>query len=98
MLPNPDPFWGALTDFTFRAMIVWLWAVLLGTPVLMYAMIRFFWYRHVYVGRSQELEKLIWQLHRIASAMEKTDNPPKGGVAPIAEPNQHPVHLSMFGR
>jgi hypothetical protein len=28
------------------------------------------YYRHVYLGRSRELEKLVWQLHRIATALE----------------------------
>src|SRR5271170_4877936 len=32
--------------------------------------IRFLWERTLNLGRSKELEKLIWQLHRIASAME----------------------------
>jgi hypothetical protein len=32
--------------------------------------IRFLWDRNLNLGRSKELEKLIWQLHRIASALE----------------------------
>ena len=32
--------------------------------------IRFLYYRHVYLGRSRELDKLVWQLHRIATALE----------------------------
>lgn len=42
----------------------------IGLPVFFVLSIRFFWERNVNLGRSKELEKLIWQLHRIASAME----------------------------
>jgi hypothetical protein len=41
-----------------------------GLPILFVLCIRFLWDRHLNLGRSKELEKLIWQLHRIASAME----------------------------
>ena len=42
----------------------------IGLPILMVLSIRFLWDRSLNLGRSKELEKLIWQLHRIASAME----------------------------
>ena len=42
----------------------------IGLPILMVLSIRFLWDRNLNLGRSKELEKLIWQLHRIASAME----------------------------
>lgn len=42
----------------------------IGLPVVMVLAIRFLWDRNLSLGRSKELEKLIWQLHRIASAME----------------------------
>jgi hypothetical protein len=42
----------------------------IGLPVLVVLAIRFLWDRNLYLGRSKELEKLIWQLHRIASALE----------------------------
>src|SRR5215475_7157168 len=42
----------------------------IGLPILILLSIRFFWDRSLHLGRSKELEKLIWQLHRIASAME----------------------------
>lgn len=72
--------------------------MIFGGPLIIVLAIRFLWYRHVYVGRSQELEKLIWQLHRIASALES-----RNGVAPTVEqPAQtaapHKVHMSMFDR
>ncbi len=42
----------------------------IGLPILLVLSIRFLWDRNLSLGRSKELEKLIWQLHRIASAME----------------------------
>jgi hypothetical protein len=42
----------------------------IGLPILVVLAIRFLWDRSLYLGRSKELEKLIWQLHRIASALE----------------------------
>jgi len=42
----------------------------IGLPILVVLSIRFLWDRSLNLGRSKELEKLIWQLHRIASALE----------------------------
>jgi hypothetical protein len=42
----------------------------IGLPIIVVLAIRFLYYRHVYVGRSRELDKLVWQLHRIATALE----------------------------
>ena len=42
----------------------------IGLPILVVLSIRFLWDRNLKLDRSKELEKLIWQLHRIASAME----------------------------
>jgi hypothetical protein len=42
----------------------------IGLPILLVLAVRFLWDRHLNLGRSKELEKLIWQLHRIASALE----------------------------
>ena len=46
----------------------------IGLPIVLVLSIRFLWDRNVNLGRSKELEKLIWQLHRIASAMEQQIN------------------------
>ena len=46
----------------------------IGLPILIVLSIRFLWDRSLNLGRSKELEKLIWQLHRIASAMEHQMN------------------------
>jgi len=45
-----------------------------GLPIVFVLAIRFLWERNVSIGRSKEMEKLIWQLHRIASAMEHRMN------------------------
>src|ERR1700752_2650440 len=45
-----------------------------GLPILVVLSIRFLWDRNLNLGHSKELEKLIWQLHRIASAMEHQMN------------------------
>jgi hypothetical protein len=42
----------------------------IGLPIITVLAIRFLYYRHVSLGRSRELDKLIWQLHRIATALE----------------------------
>src|SRR5262247_4714127 len=46
----------------------------IGLPVVMVLLIRFLWDRNLNLGRSKDLDKLIWQLHRIASAMEHQNN------------------------
>ena len=47
-----------------------LFSLGIGLPVIVVLAIRFLYYRHVYLGRSRELDKLVWQLHRIATALE----------------------------
>jgi hypothetical protein len=56
-----------------------------GLPILVVLSIRFLWDRNVHLGRSKELEKLIWQLHRIASAMEHQMNLSFPAVQPGTE-------------
>src|SRR5215813_5562196 len=46
----------------------------LGLMAVMVLLIRFLWDRNLNLGRSKDLDKLIWQLHRIASAMEHQNN------------------------
>jgi hypothetical protein len=92
----------ALTDtlgaFGSLALAVAGMLIILGAPVIVALAIRFLWYRHVYVGRSKELEKLIWQLHRIASALEaKNGTSAEESVQRVEGPPTE-VHLSMFGR
>jgi len=42
----------------------------IGLPIIIVLAIHFLYYRHMSLGRSRELDKLIWQLHRIATALE----------------------------
>jgi hypothetical protein len=57
----------------------------IGLPILMVLSIRFLWDRSLNLGRSKEIEKLIWQLHRIASAMEHQVNLSFPAVQPGTE-------------
>src|SRR5215471_13797980 len=55
-----DPF---LTTMVLATLAV-------GLPILFVLAMRFLWDRNLKLDRSKELETLIWQLHRIATAME----------------------------
>ncbi|HEY1470472.1 MAG TPA: hypothetical protein VGF61_15625 [Candidatus Acidoferrum sp.] len=57
----------------------------IGLPILLVLSFRFLWDRRLSLGRSKELEKLIWQLHRIASAMEHQMNLAFPAVQPGTE-------------
>jgi hypothetical protein len=57
----------------------------IGLPILVVLSTRFLWDRKLNLGRSKELEKLIWQLHRIASAMEHEMNLSFPAVQPGTE-------------
>jgi hypothetical protein len=57
----------------------------IGLPILVVLSARFLWDRKLNLGRSKELEKLIWQLHRIASAMEHQMNLSFPAVQPGTE-------------
>lgn len=92
----------ALTDtigaFGSLALAVAGLLLIVGAPVIVVLAIRFLWFRHVYVGRSKELEKLIWQLHRIASALEAQHGTSAQESAQRVEAPPTAVHMSMFGR
>jgi len=57
----------------------------IGLPILVVLSIRFLWDRNLNLGRSKEFEKLIWQLHSIASAMEHQMNLSFPAVQPGTE-------------
>jgi hypothetical protein len=75
----------ALTPFDSLLMTIVLITLAIGLPILIVLAIRFLWDRNLYLGRSKELEKLIWQLHRIASAMEHQMNLSFPAVQPGTE-------------
>jgi hypothetical protein len=64
----------SLTPFESLLFNIVLVTLAIGLPILVVLSIRFLWDRSLNLGRSKELEKLIWQLHRIASAMEHQMN------------------------
>jgi len=74
-----------LTPFDSLIMTIVLVTLAIGLPILLVLAIRFLWDRNLYLGRSKELEKLIWQLHRIASAMEQQMNLSFPSVQPGTE-------------
>jgi hypothetical protein len=74
-LASPDPL----------LLTVVLVTLAVGLPIVFVLVIRFLWDRSMNLGRSKELEKLIWQLHRIASAMEHQMNLSFPAVQPGTE-------------
>ena len=68
-----------------------------GLPILVVLSIRFLWDRNLNLGRSKELEKLIWQLHRIASALEHQMNLSFPAVQPGTEEPRDLAYLQQLG-
>lgn len=75
----------APAPFASPLMTIVLATLAIGLPILVVLAIRFLWDRNLYLGRSKELEKLIWQLHRIASVMEHQMNLSFPAVQPGTE-------------
>ena len=90
----------SLPSFDGLLMTIVLATLAIGLPIVFVLSIRFLLDRNLRLGRSKELEKLIWQLHRIASAMEHQMNLPSStaqraaqnprDVAPLQQPATHP--------
>ncbi len=74
-LPSPD---GLLVTVVLATLAI-------GLPIVLVLSIRFLLDRNLNLGRSKELEKLIWQLHRIASAMEHQLNLPSPAAQPVTQ-------------
>jgi hypothetical protein len=68
----------------------------IGLPILLVLSIRFLWDRNLNIGRSKEFEKLIWQLHRIASAMEHQMNLSFPAVQPGTEEPRDLAYLKQL--
>ena len=68
----------------------------IGLPILVVLSIRFLWDRNLNLGRSKELEKLIWQLHRIATAMEHQMNVSFPAVQPGTEEARDLAYLRQL--
>jgi hypothetical protein len=60
----------SLTSLDSLLITIVLITMAIGLPILMVLSIRFLWARNLNLGHSKQIEKLIWQLHRIASAAE----------------------------
>jgi hypothetical protein len=97
-LPSPD---GQLVTIVLAMLAI-------GLPIVLVLSIRFLLDRNLNLGHSKELEKLIWQLHRIASAMEQQVKQPAtqppvttqsvaASTAPVAPatPATHPVRAEQ---
>jgi hypothetical protein len=89
MAPSFTPF-----DALFLTVVLATLAV--GLPILVVLSIRFLWDRHLILGRSKELEKLIWQLHRIASALEHQLNLSFPPVQPGTEEPRDIAYLQQL--
>jgi hypothetical protein len=71
-------------------------ALAIGLPFLLVLAIRFLWDRNLNLCRSKELDKLTWQLHRIASALEHQMNLSFPAVQPGTEEPRDLVYLQQL--
>jgi hypothetical protein len=67
----------------------------IGLPIVFVLAIRFLWERQLSLGRSKDFDKLIWQLHRIASAMEHQMNVSFPAVQPGTEEARDLAYLQQ---
>jgi hypothetical protein len=86
----------SLTSLDSLLLTIVLATLAIGLPILLVLAIRFLWDRNLHLGRSRELEKLIWQLHRIASAMEHQLNLSFAPVQPGTEEPRDLAYLQQF--
>ena len=83
----------SLTPLNPLLLTIVLATLAIALPILAVLAIRFLWDRNLNIGRSKELEKLIWQLHRIASALEHQMNLSFPPVQPGTEEPRDLVYL-----
>src|SRR6516162_1031894 len=86
----------APAPFDSPLMTIVLATLAIGLPILLVLSTRFLWDRKLSLGRSKELEKLIWQLHRIASAMEHQMNLSFPAVQPGTEEPHDLAYLQQI--
>src|SRR6201987_631 len=89
------PLTQSLTPLDSLLLNIVLATLAVGLPILVALSIRFLWDRNLNLGRSKELEKLIWQLHRIASAMEHQMNLSFPAVQPGTEEARDLAYLQQ---
>jgi len=86
----------SLTPLDSLLFTIVLGTLAIGLPILVVLSIRFLCDRSLNLGRSKELEKLIWQLHRIASAMEHQMNLAFPAVQPGTEEPRDLAYLQQL--
>ena len=86
----------SLTPLDSLLFTIVLATLAIGLPILTVLSIRFLWDRNLNLGRSKELEKLIWQLHRIATAMEHQMNVSFPAVQPGTEEARDLAYLRQL--
>jgi hypothetical protein len=91
------PLTQSLTQLDSLLFTIVLATLAIGLPILVVLSIRFLWDRNLNLGRSKELEKLIWQLHRIASAMEHQMNLSFPAVQPGTEEPRDIAYSQQLG-
>jgi hypothetical protein len=87
----------SLTPLEALLVTIVLATLAISLPILVVLAIRFLWDRNLNLGRSKELEKLIWQLHRIASALEHQMNLSFPAVQPGTEEPRDLAYLQQLG-
>ena len=87
----------SLTPLDALLVTVVLVTLAIGLPIFVVLSIRFLWDRRLHLGRSKELEKLIWQLHRIASALEHQMKLSFPAVQPGTEEPHDLAYLQQLG-
>jgi hypothetical protein len=85
----------SLTPLDSLLLTIVLATLAIGLPVLLVFSIRFLWDRNLKLARSKDLEKLIWQLHRIASALEHQMNLSFPAVQPGTEEPRDLAYLQQ---
>jgi hypothetical protein len=90
------PLTQSLTPLDSLLFTIVLATLAIGLPILAVLSIRFLWDRNLNLGRSKQLEKLIWQLHRIASAMEHQMNLSFPAVQPGTEEPRDLAYLQQL--
>jgi hypothetical protein len=86
----------SLTPLEALLVTIVLATLAISLPILVVLAIRFLWDRNLNLGRSKELEKLIWQLHRIASALEHQMNLSFPAVQPGTEEPRDLAYLQQL--
>ena len=80
-------------DSLFQSIVLATLAI--GLPIFFVFAIRFLWDRNLRISRSKDLEKLIWQLHRIATALEHQLSLPSTPIQPGTEEPRDLIYLQQ---